>query len=65
MGEQTDNVTVDEAPDPAEASLDVYPLREPSHDPRWAVYTVWTWVGVAVFLLVFLITLFILGLWFD
>ncbi len=67
MSEQTENVTVDEArmPDPVEASLDVYPLRQPSEDPRWAVHTVWIWVVMAIFLLLFLITLFILGLWFD
>jgi len=65
MSDQTENATVDEVPDPVEASLDVYPLREPSEDPRWAVCTVWIWVGMAVFLLLFLVALFILGVWFD
>lgn len=67
MSEQTENVTVDDAQasDPVEASLDVYPLRDASEDPGWAVKTVWIWVGIAIFLLLFLITLFILGLWFD
>ena len=67
MSEQTENTTVDDAQahDPVEASLDVYPLRDASEDPGWAVKTVWIWVGIAIFLLLFLITLFILGLWFD
>lgn len=65
MSEQTDNVKVDDVPDPVEASLDVYPLRDPSEDPRWAVGTVWTWVGMAIFLLLFIITLLVLGWWFD
>lgn len=42
-----------------------YPIRKPSEDPGWAVKVVWTWVGIAVFLLLFIITLFILGFWFD
>ena len=69
MSEQTKNLTMVESdvqpPDPIEDGLDGYPLRDPSEDPRWAVRTVWTWVGMAIFLLLFLITLFILGLWFD
>jgi hypothetical protein len=69
MREQTDNVTIEDddaqTPDPLEAKLEAYPLRDASEDPRWAVRTVWTWVGMAIFLLLFLITLFILGLWFD
>jgi len=69
MSEQTDNVTIEDgdaqARDPLEAELEAYPLRDASEDPRWAVRTVWTWVGIAIFLLLFLITLFILGLWFD
>ena len=48
-----------------EEGLDVYPLREPSEDPRWALRTVTTWVFLAVFLLLFIVTLLILGLWFD
>ena len=69
MSEQTENMTVEDgdarAPASLEVELDLYPLREPSEDPRWAVGTVWTWVVMAIFLLLFLITLFILGLWFD
>jgi hypothetical protein len=41
------------------------PLRAPSEDPTWAVRTVWTWVGMAIFLLIFILLLIILGYWFD
>lgn len=60
----TDTGDIEEA-DEREKDLDVYPLRDASEDPRWAVRTVWVWVGMALFLLLFLITLFILGLWYD
>jgi len=60
----TDAGTVEES-DEREKDLDVYPLRDPSEDPRWAVRTVWIWVGMALFLLLFIIILLILGLWFD
>ena len=69
MNEQIDNVAVDscdaETPDALEEEIEVYPLREPSEDPRWAVRTVWVWVCIAVFLLLFIIVMLILGLWFD
>ena len=69
MSEQPENLAVSDSdaqpPDPIEDGLDWYPLREPSEDPRWAVRTVWIWVGMAIFLLLFIITLLILGLWFD
>jgi len=42
-----------------------YPLRQPAEDPRWAVRIVWTWVSIALFLLLFLFTLIILGIWYD
>lgn len=45
--------------------LENYPLRDPTEDPRWAVRIVWTWVGIALFLLLFLSTLIILGFWYD
>lgn len=54
-----------EVPDKDEQDLDVYPLRDASEDPRWAVRIVWIWVGMALFLLLFLVTLIILGLWYD
>jgi hypothetical protein len=43
----------------------VYPLRAPRDDPRWAVRIVWVWVSMAMFLLLFLITLIVLGYWYD
>ncbi len=68
--ENTDNTKVDEdeqeQPAPKwEAELDVYPLRKPSEDPRWAVWTVWIWVVFAVLSLLFTITLIVLGFFYD
>lgn len=67
--EQIENGTEDAGqsmePHYLEKSLDVYPLRGPSEDPRWALRTVMTWVFLAIFLLLFIVTLLILGLWFD
>jgi hypothetical protein len=67
--EQTDKVTVDkivtEQPGTADEDIISYPLRDPSEDPRWAVRVVWTWVIIGLLLLAFIITLFILGFWFD
>jgi hypothetical protein len=50
---------------PWEAELDVYPIRAGTEDPRWAVRTVWIWVGVALFSLAFILALFILGFFYD
>ncbi|MBN1362195.1 MAG: hypothetical protein JW993_16485 [Sedimentisphaerales bacterium] len=49
----------------AEDAAAVYPLRPASEDPRWAVGVVWTWVSIAVGLLLFLVTLMVLGFWYD
>ena len=69
MNEQIDEVTIDgddaQTPDAHEEEIEVYPLRGPYEDPRWAVRTVWVWVSIAVFLLLFIIVLLILGLWYD
>jgi len=69
MSEQIEKVTIadgdTQTPDAHEEEIDLYPLREPSEDPRWAVRTVWVWVSIAVFLLLFIIVLLILGLWYD
>ena len=48
-----------------EAELDVYPLREKTEDPRWAVRTVWIWVGFALTSLAFILTLLVLGAIYD
>ena len=69
MNEQIDEVTIEggdtQTPDAHEEEIEIYPLRGPSEDPRWAVRTVWVWVSIAVFLLLFIIVLLILGLWYD
>ncbi len=69
MSEQTDKRAVDNEhileSHPLELGLDDYPLRGPSEDPHWAVRTVWIWVCMAVVLLLFIITLLVLGIWYD
>ena len=54
-----------EAADPVEATLEVYPLREASEDPGWAVKTVWVWLSIAIGLLIFFLVLMVLGFWYD
>jgi hypothetical protein len=69
IDEQVDKLTEDqidaEQPGAIEEDISLYPLRDPSEDPRWAVRVVWTWVIIGLFLLAFIVTLFILGFWFD
>jgi hypothetical protein len=48
-----------------EADLDVYPLRSPSEDPRWAVRTVGCWIIFAVASLIFILVLIVLGAIYD
>jgi hypothetical protein len=45
--------------------IDTYPIRDPSEDAPWAVFTVRLWVGVALAAIVFIIVLSILGAIFD
>ena len=42
-----------------------YPLRDPSEDPTWAVRIVKTWMGIVIFSIIFIVTLMILGIWYD
>jgi hypothetical protein len=42
-----------------------YPLRPPSEDPRWALWTVRVWAGIALSGLIFFIALLILGIFYD
>lgn len=63
--EQTGSQTAEEDVHPLERGLDTYPVRESSQDPAWAVRTVWTWVGIMIFLLLFILYLLIAGLWYD
>lgn len=48
-----------------EAELDVYPLRAPEADPGWAVMTVKIWLGFALFSLVAIVLLVILGFFYE
>lgn len=48
-----------------EADLEVYPLRPPSEDPRWAVRTVGCWIIIAVASLIFILVLLVLGAIYD
>ncbi len=50
---------------PLEEELDVYPIRPPEHDPRWALWVMWTWVGIAIFFIVFILVLIVLGFYYD
>ena len=69
MDERFEKVATDEGdvqePNSLEDEMDIYPLRDPSEDPRWAVRTVWVWVSIALFLLLFIIVILIVGLWYD
>lgn len=44
-----------------QADLDRYPLREPGEDPRWAIRIVWTWIGVVLFFIAFIVWLAVAG----
>lgn len=59
--EHADEAPADDEAHPLEAQLDVYPLREPSEDPGWAVKIVWTWVGFALLALAFIVWLVIMS----
>lgn len=45
--------------------IDTYPIRDPSEDSPWAVFTVRLWVGVALGAIIFIVVLTILGAIFD
>ncbi len=45
--------------------IDTYPLREKSEDPRWAVSTVWVWVGFTLGCMAFVTWLLVMGLFHD
>ena len=48
-----------------EAEMDVYPLRDPSEDPGWAVKMVWTWVGLCSFATLFILWLLVMSFFYD
>jgi hypothetical protein len=54
-----------ESLDPLEASLEVYPLRDPSEDPGWAIKTIWVWLFISCGLFIFFLVLLVLGIWYD
>ena len=55
-----------DSPAPAwEADLDVYPLRPPEQDPRWAMWVFWIWVVFCTAMIVFLAVITVLGWFFD
>ena len=45
--------------------IDSYPERDKSEDPKWAVRTVGTWIGLALFSLTFILVLTALGAIYD
>lgn len=69
MTEQPETTTVrdisNEPVSAIEQELEVYPLRDASEDPRWALWVMWIWTGLALFLLLFFVVLFILGIFYD
>jgi hypothetical protein len=50
---------------PEEDEMSVYPLREPSEDARWALRTVWIWIGFGIASIIFIATLLVLGTMYD
>ena len=52
-------------PEGWEEELDVYPLRDPSEDPGWAIKTVKIWLYFCSFSFIFCLVLVILGIWYD
>lgn len=54
-----------EPPYAVEETPDLYPLRPASEDPRWALWVVYIWVVMALLLLAFLVTMLVLGIWYD
>ena len=65
-GEETSEAAPEQRPGPAwEADLDRYPVRPPQEDPRWAFLTVVIWFAFAVASFVFMVTLVVLGIFYD
>jgi hypothetical protein len=69
MSKPIEDIIIDDsnvkAPEILEENPEAYPLRDPSEDPRWALRIIWTWVSIAIFLLLFFVVLLILGIWYD
>jgi type VI protein secretion system component VasF len=60
-----DEMQVEDRQDADEQEEDLYPLRKPSEDPRWAVRTVWIWVSFAVASLLFILIMLFFGIFYD
>ena len=69
MTDPSENVTVEAATEgiahPIEEVLSVYPLREASEDPGWAIKTAWVWISISLGLYIFFLVLLVLGIWYD
>ncbi|HDY64602.1 MAG TPA: hypothetical protein ENH84_00010 [Phycisphaerae bacterium] len=48
-----------------ETEMDTYPLRTAKEDPRWAIATVGIWVCFAMFCIIFIVLLLVLGWYYD
>lgn len=48
-----------------EEDLDAWPERDPSKDPRWALWIVWIWIGFALSSIAFILVLLVLGWYHD
>lgn len=66
------NVNQTDQPDAAQPAVTepadepiAYPVRQARDDPRWAVRVAWTWLTIAVSLLLFFVVLLLLGIWYD
>lgn len=44
---------------------EIYPLRDPSEDPHWAVRTVKIWIAFGLASLLFILILLFLGIFYD
>ncbi len=48
-----------------EKELDVYPIRPPEEDPRWAMWVFWIWVIACSGMIVFMVIITFLGWYYD
>ena len=48
-----------------EKELDVYPIRPPEEDPRWAMWVFWIWVVLCSGMILFMVAITFLGWYYD
>ena len=65
LNPEPDKTPVKDQQAPEEKEEDLYPLKKPSEDPKWAVRTVWIWVSFAVASLLFILILLFLSIFYD